>query len=344
MSRFQGWARTFKTGEAIEKYRFVKLDSTQDQVIYADAGEEPVGVSDEAKGSGKNLTVDLMSKPGTLEVTLAGSVSYGDAIYVAADGKASGTVSGRKRGLALESGSAGQTIEILPNVDVSPAAGGSDEVFDIFDDFAYWVDGDLWTETSDAGATGAVGVTDAKNGVISVFCDGDDNDGANLHSTNELAVIEASKRIVYKTRVKLAEANTDDANIVLGLSDLVTVDLMVDNGAGPAASYNGVVIYKVDGGTVWQAEASNAGTQTNIDLTGGADDFDDDTWVDFLIEIIPGASTTADVNIYKDGVLLGSITGWTFPSAEMHIVQGVKAGGANEEELKIDYVRFSQQR
>jgi hypothetical protein len=178
-------------------------------------------------------------------------------------------------------------------------------------------------------------LTDAHGGVLNVGCDGDDNDECYVASKAEAFKFQTDKKLFFEARVKLAEANTDDANIIVGLSDTVGANTLVDDGAGPAASYDGAVFFKVDGGTVWQFETSNAGTQNTLTDAG---DFDDDTWVrlGFLYDYNDG--TTASVTPYVDGVA-GTAQDLTISGLEeMHVLLGVKAGGTNEENLKVDYV------
>jgi hypothetical protein len=158
--------------------------------------------------------------------------------------------------------------------------------------------------------------------------------------------------LLFEARVQYTEANTDDANILVGLLDAVGANSLQDNGAGPPSSYSGAVFVKVDGGTVWQCETSVTTTQTTTELTaanvnnlakravtaGGA------AYQTLRIEYMPYSATNAYVTFFVDGVAVAQHD-YVFTSAtEMQIGLGVKNGGANLETLNVDYVVCSQER
>lgn len=334
--------RSFTAGEAIESYRVVKLSGDY-TVSKTSPGDNAIGIARETVASGAAVAAILLNGQGTYKVVAAGAISQNAAIYLSTDGKVSATISGRKLGYALEAATTdGDKIEafLFPLEDVNDKVGRKE----VFDDFNYFVDGDLWTETADAGATGTTGVTDGAGGIMSVFCDGDDNDEAYLHTTQELFKFEDDKPLFFEARVALSEANTDDANVIVGLCDAAGANTLLDDGAGPKASYSGAVFYKVDGGTAWAAEVSLAGTQTAVTLSTSTFP-GDGTFQKLGIEFIPTAANTADVKFYLDGALVGTASSFSYSGAtDMDICLGVKAGGANEEELKIDYALCSQVR
>jgi hypothetical protein len=214
--------------------------------------------------------------------------------------------------------------------------------YTLFDDFFNY-DGTAtigdWQLATDAGGTQAL--LDQAGGVLSIGSDGDDNDGTVLHSVTECFKVVAGKPIWFEARVKCAEANTDDANLIVGFSDLVTVDAVLDNGGGPAASYDGVVFCKVDGGTSWIFETSNAGTQAT---TANAGAFVTATWYRLGFHIDPNDGTTAIVTPYIDGVAGTPLNLTIAGLEEMHVLIGVKSGGANEEAIVVDYVKCVQVR
>lgn len=217
----------------------------------------------------------------------------------------------------------------------------------IFDDFLRDIDAAEWVVTATDLGTGVVG--DAAGGILPlVASDGTvaDNDETYVESPNETFLFANNKPIVFEARVQFTEANTDDANIIVGLKDAVAADTLLDNGGGPAASYSGMVFFKVDGGTNWQAETSLAGTQTTTDLTaantsnlskvvqtaGGA------SYQVLRIEFAPYSSTNAKVNFFIDGVHVATHDFVYTSATEMQICAGVKNGSANLETLNIDYI------
>jgi hypothetical protein len=107
----EGSKRTFTAGAALEPRRRVKLSGTS--VVYAGDEEDAIGVTEFRAALGEDITVRLINAGGTFEVTAAGAITAGAAIYPAADGKveATGTTA---RGAALEAATAnGDIIECL---------------------------------------------------------------------------------------------------------------------------------------------------------------------------------------------------------------------------------------
>jgi len=225
--------------------------------------------------------------------------------------------------------------------------------FTIQDDFTRDVDSADWVTTLTDSGTASVG--DAAGGILALVpSDGTvaDNDEAYVESANEVFKFAADKPLLFEARVQFTEANTDDANILVGVMDAVGANSLLDNGAGPPRSYSGAVFFKVDGGTVWQTETSNSTTQTTNELSasnvnnlskkaqtaGGA------AYQVLRIEYMPYSSTNAYVSFFVDGVLCAQHD-YIFTSAtEMQIALGVKNGGANNETLNVDYVACTQSR
>lgn len=106
--------QTFTAGEALEQYRQVKLHSSTNQVVYADAGEAGIGFTTAAAASGASVTVRLIHTCGN-HVGVAGeALAWGDAIYSGADGKLVNDVSGVQLGLCtLAADGDGDIIEFV---------------------------------------------------------------------------------------------------------------------------------------------------------------------------------------------------------------------------------------
>jgi hypothetical protein len=201
---------------------------------------------------------------------------------------------------------------------------------------------------------GAFSFADAVGGRISITpSDGteSDNDECYLVRKLETFLIAANKPIVAKARVQFSEANTDDANVMFGLMNAWAANHLQDGGAGPAASYSGAVIYKVDGGTVWKTQVSLSTTQdsaTSTKTAGGS------AFQELEIRITPVNATEAIATFFVDGAQLLESTSrglmpiehrFTFTNAtEMQLGFGVKNGGANAETLVIDAVACQQTR
>jgi len=221
--------------------------------------------------------------------------------------------------------------------------------FGFFEDFNQFVSGDLFTDTSaDSGAS--VANVDAAGGTVTLTTGGTDNNECYLLTTKELFLFAENKPIIFETRLKFTEANTDDANVCCGLMNAVGADSIVDDGAGPKSSYSGAVFFKVDGGTRWYCESSLSTTQTTTELTAAnsldktAKTSGGGTYQTLRIEARPVSSTEAEVSFFIDGVHVCKQS-LTYTSAtEMMAFVGVKAGGANSEVVTVDYISAYQSR
>lgn len=218
-----------------------------------------------------------------------------------------------------------------------------------FEDFLDDLDTNRFAATLTDLGTAVVG--DSPAGVLVLTAsDGTvaDNDEAYVEHVNEVFKFADDKPLLFEARIQYSEAATDDANVCLGLMDAVAADAILDNGGGPKASYSGAVIFKVDGGTVWQCETSIAGVQTTTASSraaGGA------AYQTLTIEFKPFSATQADVMFYVDGAQLLDSAGraikhtLTFTGAtEMQAFAGIKNGSANNEILSIDYLACYQLR
>jgi len=110
----EGGKKSFTAGEDLAAYRRVKLSAGE--VIYADAGEEFIGFTQEAVSDGDQVTVALRSAARTYKAVAAEPFALDAVLYGANDGKVQDTVSGTAQGVALEAATAdGDIVEILSN-------------------------------------------------------------------------------------------------------------------------------------------------------------------------------------------------------------------------------------
>ena len=189
-----------------------------------------------------------------------------------------------------------------------------------------------WAVVEDAAATQTL--TDAVDGVLTLADTAVDNEEQYLSSIAENWLLVAGNPVWFEAFFTLTEANVDDANICFGISDNAAADLMVDDGASMAANFDGVMLYKADGGTVWQLYCSNGAAQTVV-ANVGAFTSGVAQRVGFVYD---GAGT---VTPYVNGVAgTASITNLPAGSA-MHAVMGLKAGDANAETLAVDYMQIA---
>ena len=118
---------TFTAGEDLAVFRRVKIDTSGTavpaEVIYADAGEAAIGVTQHPALDGQPVTVRLIGDGGTYEIEAAGDLTVGETVYGAADGKIDDTAVGTGIGVvkAAVSG-AGAIAEVVPSPFVSTTA------------------------------------------------------------------------------------------------------------------------------------------------------------------------------------------------------------------------------
>ena len=113
--------KTFTAGEDLAAKRRVKIDSsatTADpaEVIYADAGEDFIGVTQYAANDGDPIAIKMKNAPGTMEIEadVDSAIALGTVLYGADDGKISDASSGSAQGCSVEPGTVvdGAIIEV----------------------------------------------------------------------------------------------------------------------------------------------------------------------------------------------------------------------------------------
>jgi len=228
------------------------------------------------------------------------------------------------------------------------SAMGAPYVADIADVHEYVKDfNDLETDDFATVGTGTptIATTDAKGGVLSIATQPTVpalNDEVYYSSLRELFLFDNPGKIWFEARVKLTEANVDDANIVVGLSNNVGAGLLIDGSGGILATgVDGALFFKRGNTTVWQYVTSN---NTPIATDTDIGDFDDATWTKLGFVYVPGNSTTGTIIYGLNNVRAGAHEITLTGLEEMHVVFGVKTGGANLETLLVDYVRVIQER
>ena len=118
---------TFTAGEDLAPFRRVKLENgsttTPGEVIYADAGEDFIGITADGADDGDLVTVLPVCREGSVLVEAADSFSYEADLYGAADGKISDSSNGTAYFKALEAATAaGDIVEVMVHPGVSTTA------------------------------------------------------------------------------------------------------------------------------------------------------------------------------------------------------------------------------
>lgn len=225
-----------------------------------------------------------------------------------------------------------------------------DHQVDLFDDFVGLDVVGNWTDVSaDTGAAPSM-AADGESAVI-LTTGGTDNNECYLTSnlTLDLAV---GQQVLLEAKVKATEANTDDLNFIFGLMSGAGANALLDDGGGPAASYSGAVFFKVDGGTVWNVESSVGSTQTTS-ATSYTSSQSTYQLLRILIDVVSATEAEVSFAVGQSGgsffrlvtdtnnmPIKHTLDPTSFAAAK--VVVGCKAGGANSETPRVDYVRVSQ--
>ena len=234
-----------------------------------------------------------------------------------------------------------------------------------FEDFDHLISLDRWIKVIDTGSTALVG--DTVGGVVSLTGDGTAEDGTLITTTAEIFKVAEGKPLTMSARVRLNEVATDEMNFAFGLSDITTVDLLVDGDEGPAVSFDGALIFKVGGlavggsSTKYSVISSNLTAQTTTQTEHAVVD---NAWLSLRIDITPITSTLAEVTFFIDSKADGLGTDWVqmredasnprTPAIkhtititgllEMHAVLMVKNGSGAAEILDCDWFQCWQKR
>ena len=221
--------------------------------------------------------------------------------------------------------------------------------FGFFDDFEWLISPHRWTNLAADVGTTAFAEGDRESGRLSGATGATDNNEIDIRTTTEPFLVAANRQLIFEARIQYTEANTDDANVMVGFMSALAADSLVDNGGGVRTTGNSFVIYKIDGGTVWRASSRN-GTEVedtvSVQTAGG-------TAYQVLTVLIDDwdAGTTARASYYLDGQPLTDSNNNEIvhtiaiaSSTEMNAGAYIKAGGATTETLLIDYIAAYQSR
>lgn len=244
---------------------------------------------------------------------------------------------------------------MLDLVRLSPRFQNALQTYEFFDDYdSERVDED-WALTNSDSGTAVAG--DGESGILTVTPGASawsDNDELYVARPNENYLFEADRALVAVFRLQYAEANTSAMNLIMGFMSGVGANALLDDGAGPAASYSGAVIYKVDGETVWRFETSIGASQTTTQskhTAGGS------SYMTFAIvcrhinadkvECVPMYDSAGGFNLkqmldsnnnpIKHSIDPGSAT-------EMTLFHGAKIGSTTSESYSIDFAGGAQSR
>lgn len=214
-------------------------------------------------------------------------------------------------------------------------------MFGVFDDYQWYISPHLWTKlVSDTTPTVAI-TAGAAGGVIALATDATNNNEVANYTTNQFFKFAAAKPLICESRIQCTESASGVANIAMGFSSAFGANLLVDDGAGPATTMSGALIYKVDGSTVWKFVTSISTTQTISTSTTTATG---SSYQTLRIVCKPVTSTLVECVPFCDGVQLKdtnnkpikhtlTLTG----AAAMNYGVYAKAGSGSGETVSVDY-------
>ena len=227
-------------------------------------------------------------------------------------------------------------------VDVGAASRTSREVVIFMDDFLQGYDTTFkWAVQEDSSASTGDVISDAQSGVLNLGCDGDNDDECYVSSIAECWKFDTSRHLVFEARVKHTVANTGGGSLIVGLSDTVAANSLLDSEAGPMASFDGACFYRNGAVNFWGFITSNAATQKT---TAHVAAFTSAAWTTLRFQYDPNDGVTAHVTPVIDGVTYTAHDLTISGLEEMHILLGVKTPGTSEEALLVDYVRIVSDR
>lgn len=214
-----------------------------------------------------------------------------------------------------------------------------------FDDFLWYVDVHFWTADSsdDNDVTPAVG--DAEHGVLTLSATTDDNEETGVFSTKEIALFQDDCTMIFESRIQYTEGNTSAMNCAFGACDAPNIDdWLSDNGGGANTSGSGIMIYKVDGGTVWRGNVeinSVVKDVVSIQTAGGS------AYQTLTAEVRAVDATNLEVNYFlneypltdANGVALKSTIAYA-SATEMNLQLYMKLGSTTTETCLVDYTYY----
>ncbi len=227
---------TMVTGEAVVADRFVLISSST--LKYADGGEEPIGLTQEAVASGALCAYEFLDSR-IHKVTGSKALTAGVAIYVTTDGKVSDAAVGKQIGVLLDvaiTGDGGKANAIIwgPRGGNDVLAAQSANTFRIQDHFTTGVleDGNkfsetadkaVWLKTSTDGSAGTADVCivadDGPGGILQLTCNAANADLEELQRNGSAVKLAVGKKCFFEASIALLDVDKCDFFIGLAAVD-----------------------------------------------------------------------------------------------------------------------------
>jgi len=205
---------------------------------------------------------------------------------------------------------------------------------EFFDDFLKFTATDWDIVTVEAGSGNASeAVGDAVGGVLVLTNDDADDDFDSITYKTESFKLAEGKKLWFEARVKFSEAT--NADWIVGLIAHEDLSAVADN--KPA---DGVVFHKEDGDTHLDFSHASGGNNddSNSIATAAA------SYVRLGFYFDGGASGSATITPYVDGVAKTGLTSLAFSTAELAPYIAIRNGDANARNVEVDWVKVVQLR
>ena len=154
-----------------------------------------------------------------------------------------------------------------------------------------------WTSVDDGG-TGSNAIQDAVGGIKNIVTAGANDDYHGMKSTAQLLTF-GTKAMSFRSRFRLAEADTNLASLFVGVTDTTTTGGLQTGTSGPLASFIGAAWYKIQGTMALKFIVSDGATQL-ADALRPSVTFTSNVWYQVGFDFDPA-----------DGVT-GKITPWVY--------------------------------
>jgi len=194
---------------------------------------------------------------------------------------------------------------------------------------------------------GGVTVSDGAKGILTITpsdASAGDNDEIYLATDTEVIKFASGKSFMGEANIQFTSANT--TNVCFGFANAVAADLMVDDGAGPKATGDYVLIWTIDGGTQWYCGVNSANTETPTAFTLGSPltTAGSSSYQKLTVACECLSSTRAKATFKVDGVTVGEVDFIYSSATEMQMVLGAKNGTTTAVSLLCDYIGYESVR
>lgn len=222
----------------------------------------------------------------------------------------------------------------------------SRDEFALFDDFAEFVTGDVWT--SAVAGTGTVTHEGSAGRSAMKLFNTAANDAAVLASTHELFKFRAGKAMTAEGLIEFVDVDTDDGMVFFGWADALAATTMADT-SGAITATDACCIYKLPDTSVWAFHTEINGSSTaTVSTTAAPASSGAQT---LRIDVTPRSSTVFECRPFVDGVQLKDSNGNPImhtvtlgTATDMDFGAMTKSNDAADFNVYVDYLFASQVR